>query len=40
MVLWCFAAGGSGRLQKVDGMIKGGHYEEILQQHHLVNAWA
>ena len=34
IMMWrCFTAGGTGALHKIDGIIRKGHYEEILKQH-------
>ena len=34
IMLWrCFAAGGTGALHKIDGIMRGGNYVDILKQH-------
>ncbi|CDQ61593.1 unnamed protein product [Oncorhynchus mykiss] len=33
MLWWCFAAGGTGALQKIDGFMKKENYVDILRQH-------
>ena len=33
MLWWCFAAGGTGALHKIDGIMKQENYVDILKQH-------